>query len=275
MKNRFIPLIALVAVSIVTTNAQTLIFDDFNNATTGFGNFQAQSASSIAGFDYSSTAGVGGVGPGRVNATGAATHTGTADYVGAGAAITWAAGQEYGVSILFTGTFGTGNINQVTTGAIRSIGSNFAGGGSGLWGQLRQNGSGDPFLRMFQQNTQVGANSDSFTLTSGTWYEIETRFTLTNATTAATFGVYLFDRGTDGTAARSLVESVTATNVAIGNNGFSNATLYTSFGGGNNSGSPITAFDNFSVTAIPEPSSAFLLLSGIALLIRSRRRRRG
>ncbi len=271
---KLLSLIAISAVAVSTAGAQTLISDNFNNATTAFGNFQAQNSSSIAGFSYSSSAGVGGVGPGRINTTGTATHTGTADYVGAGAAITWAAGQEYGVSILFTGTFGTANINQVTTGAIRSIGSNFQGGGSGVWGQMRQNSSGDPFLRLYQQNTQVGSNSAAFTLTSGNWYELETRFSLTNATTAATLGVYLYDRGTDGTAARSLVQSVSATSVAIGNSGFSNPTFYTSFGGGNNSGSPIAAFDNFSVTAIPEPSSALLLGLGLASLAYIRRRRK-
>jgi hypothetical protein len=244
----------------VAISQAALISDSFD---ANFNNFTAQTAGGGSdGFQWSSTAGVGGV-SGRIDAIDSANHTDAVYYGGSGFAVTWAAGQEYAVSTLFTGTFGTGNINQVTTGALRSTGSNFSGGGSGVWGQLRQDSTGNPFLRLYQQNNLVGSASASFELTSGNWYELETRFSLTNDTTAATLGVYLYDRGTDGTDARSLVESVSATNVTITNGGFSGADLFAGFGGGNNSGSPITAFDNFSVAAIPEPGT--LALFGIAL----------
>jgi hypothetical protein len=273
MKKLFLPLIALSAVAVATSNAQTIISDTFPS---NFNNFTAQTAGGGSdGFQWSSTAGVGGV-AGRIDAiTGPQNNTDAVFYSGTGFAITWAANQEYAVSTLFTGTFGTGNINEVTTGALRSTGSNFfSGGGSGVWGQMRQDSTGNPFLRLYQQNNLVGSPSASFTLTSGNWYELETRFSLTNATTAATLGVYLYDRGTDGTDARTLVESISATNVTITNSGFSGADLFAGFGGGNDSGSPIAAFDNFAVTAIPEPSSFAALAGVLALGLVALRRRR-
>lgn len=255
-----------------TVSAQVIVSDTFS---TNFGNFTVQSGSTSDGFSYSATAGVGGT-VGRINALGTANHTDSVYYSGTGAAITRTFGQEYAVSLFFLpGTISTSNVAQVTTGLLRSTGSNFGGGGSGVWGQFRQSNGGESFLRLFQQNTQVGSNSTGFTLSNTLWYELETRVNLSSATNATTLGTYLYSRGADGLGDRTLVQSVSATAVTIGNSGFNATTFYGAFAGGNNSGSNIAAFDSFSVTAIPEPS-AYAVLAGFGALglVALRRRRR-
>lgn len=271
MQKLLLPLLALGAMSVSNLGAQALVSDTFPS---NFNNFANQSDSSTAGFQWSSSSGVGGV-EGRINAVGTATHTGNAYYSGAGAAITWSTGQQYGTSVFFLpGTLSSGNIFRVQTGFLRSTGSNFnSGGGSAVWGQLRQDGSGSPFLRLFQRNTQVGSSSGTFTLSNSLWYELETTMTLASAT-EGDLSVNLFSRGADGTAARTLVQSISASAVTIGNNGFSESAFYAGFGGGNNSGSNIAAFDNFSVSAIPEPSSFAALAGALALGVVALRRRR-
>jgi hypothetical protein len=258
-----------------TVSAQVLVSDSFSSS---FSNFTVQSGSSADGFSYSLNAGVGGS-AGRINAvTASQNHGDSVYYSGTGAAIIRSFDQEYAVSIFFLpGTVSTSNVAQVTTGLLRSTGSNFGGGGSGVWGQFRQSNGGDSFLRLYNQNVQVGSNSAGFTLSNTLWYELETRVDLSSATNATTLGTYLYSRGADGTGARTLVSSVSATSVTIGNNGFNAATFYGAFAGGNNSGSNIAAFDNFSVSAIsaiPEPSS-FAALAGLGALglVATRRRR--
>ncbi len=274
MQKLLLPLLAVGALSVSTAGAQTLISDTFGSS---FSNFTAQGTPGTppASFQWSNSIGVGGV-SGRIDSiSGSQNHVNNVRYVGSGAAVTWTAGQQYGTSIFFLpGTIATGNVFQVQNGFLRSDGSQFGGGGSSVWGQVRQDSSGSPFLRLFQHQTQVGSNSATFTLSNALWYELETTMTLTSAT-LGDISVSLYSRGTDGTAARTLVQSISATSVTIGNSGFNQSTFFAGFGGGNNSGTNIAAFDNFSVTAIPEPS-AFAALAGLGALgfASSRRRRR-
>lgn len=224
---------------------QTIISQDF---AASFTNFTVQSSSSNDGFAHSASSGVGNT-AGRIDAVGTANHNDSVYYSGANSAVAWTTGQTYKTVIAFLqGTVADNNVYQVTNGFLRSAGSNFAGGGSGIWGQLRDNGAGNPFLRLYNQGTQVGSNSADFALTADTWYELETRMTLTSAT-LGDLSVYLYSRGADGTGVRTLIQSVTASAVTIGNNGFNAATFFSGFGGGNNSGSNIVAFDNFSVSS--------------------------
>ena len=270
MKKLLICLTTFGVISITTTTATILAVDTFPE---NFDNFTVQTSGGMDGLSWSSDAGVGGV-DGRINVgSGSQWHNNAVYYSGAGSAITWETDLVYGASIKFLPGTISGDISHVTTGFIRSTGSNFLGGGSGVWGQLR-NDDGGTYLRLFQQNTQVGSNSDTFTLSNTLWYELETSMTLSSATQGE-LSVSLYSRGTDGTAERTLVESIFATDVTIGSNGFSEATLFAGFGGGNNSGATIAAFDNFSVTAIPEPRVYAALAGLFALgLVLMRRRRR-
>lgn len=171
-----------------------------------------QSGGSADRFQWSSTAGVAGAGPGRVDALGAGDHT---DAVCYNTGVPWSTGTPYEDSIFFLQCAVTdGQIYQAVSGFLRGAGSNFAGGSSAVWGQLRDPGSGEPFLRLFVQNTQAGSNSATFSLSANTWYEGATRMTLSSATLGH-IGVYLYSRGSDGTAARSLVQSIELTGQTI------------------------------------------------------------
>jgi hypothetical protein len=247
----------------------TLISDTFPE---DFDNFTPQtSGSGTAGMTWSADNGVGGV-PGRINAGSASlNHMSLVYYSGDGAAITWETATPYTASISFLPGTISGDISHVFSGFIRSTGSNFETGGSSVAGRMRNDGSGT-YLTLYQQGSVVGSNSETFTLSNTLWYELETVMTLASAT-QGDLAVNLYSRGADGTAERTLIESISAANVTIGNSGFSESTFYAGFGGGNNSGSNIAAFDNFTVVAIPEPGT--LALMGIALgsLLLFRRRR--
>ena len=245
-----------------------LIFDGFPE---DFDNFTSQTAGSgTDGMSWSADDGVGGV-SGRINLGSASMyHMNLVYYSGDGAAITWDENEPYAASIFFLPGTISSDISHVFSGFLRSNGSNFEGGGSGVWGRMRNDGNGT-YLGLYQQGTQVGSNSDTFTLSNTLWYELETTMTLANATTGD-LAVNLYSRGADGTAARTLVESISAESVTIGNNGFSDPAFYTGFGGGNNSGNNIAAFDNFIV--IPEPSAAALMAFALGALALFRHPRR-
>ena len=229
-----------------TATPDTLIFDPFVSS---FAGFTTQNNGSSDGFSHSTSNGVAAT-AGRINAIGASNHTDSVYYSGTNSVTTWTAGITYKTSLFFLqGTVTDGQIYQVTNGFLRSTGSNFSGGGSGIWGQLRDNsGAGNPFLRLFNQGTQVGANSATFTLSADTWYELETTMTLTSASSGA-LAVKLYARGPDGTSVRTLVQSISAPAVTIGNGGFNSGSFITTFGGGNHVGSNILALDNFSLRA--------------------------
>ncbi len=241
--------------------AAVLISDPF---TTDFNNFTTQTAGSgTDGMTWSADPGVGGV-SGRINAGSASQyHMNLVYYSGPGAAITWEENQPYAVSIFFLPGTPSSDISHVFTGFIRNEFSNFETGGSSVAGRMRNDGNGT-YLTLYQQGTQVGGNSDTFTLSNTLWYELETTMRLANATTG-NISVNLYSRGADGTDERTLVESISANNVTIGNNGFSASTFFAGFGGGNNSGNNIAAFDNFNVTAIAIPEPGTLTLLGMAL----------
>lgn len=249
--------------------ADVLISDTFPE---NFNNFTNQTAGTgTDGMSWSADNGVGDV-SGRINAGSASLyHLNLVYYSGDGDAVTWETATPYTASISFLPGTISNDISHVYSGFIRSFGSNFEGGGSSVVGRMRNDGGGT-YLTLYQHNSVVGSNSDTFTLSNALWYELETTMTLASAT-EGDLAVNLFSRGADGTGSRTLIESISAANVTIGNNGFSESTFFAGFGGGNNTGSNIAAFDNFSVAAIPEPGT--LALVGIALgsLLLFRRRR--
>lgn len=263
--------LALLTASLAAAQAQ-LMFDNFNSNTVQFGNFAAQNVLGSDGLVWSSANGVANV-SGRINAFGAGNHFDSVFYNPTGGSsgnITWTTGTTYSASIFFlSGTAATGNVFQVMSGFIRSTGSNFDVSGSSLYGQVRQDSSGNPYLRIRTATTNL-ATSSTFTLTSNLWYELETTMNLSSGTTGD-FGVFLYTRGTDGTDPRTLVTSVTVTGGTLSGTGFNTSDFWSGFGGGNNSGNNIAAFDNF--TVILEPSTSALLACGLAELTIFRRRR--
>lgn len=254
------------------TFADVLIFDSFD---ANFNNFSAQNVVGAASMAWSSDNGVGNV-SGRISTTpGSLNHTHAVYYSGAGSEISKNFTESFTATILFqTGSSITGDIAHANTGFLRSTGSAFdtGAGGYAIWGGMRNDGGGT-YLRLLNTGGQVGSNSSTFSLETNNWYALQTTIELSANATASLMSVELFDVGADGTGALgTALASVSATNVSLANGGFS-GNLWAGFGGGNNSGSNILAFDNFTVVAIPEPGT--LALVGIALgsLLLFRRRR--
>ena len=134
---------------------------------------------------------------------------------------------------------------EAGTGFVRN---DFSGGfthhaaGSGVGGGIRQD-----MLRIYQQGEVVATAPETLTYQPDTWYELEVRLILADATTATRLAATVYARGSSGTATRQLLATVEAENVTIGNNGFNAATFFSGFSGGNNSGANLIALDNWSV----------------------------
>ncbi|MCC5842982.1 MAG: PEP-CTERM sorting domain-containing protein [Verrucomicrobia bacterium] len=261
----------LLASFLASAHAATLISDTFN---TDFNNFSAQNTLSADGLAWSSADGVGDV-SGRINTSGSANHTNAVYYSGTGSEITKNFTEIFTATILFqTGSSITGDIAHATAGFLRSTGSAFNefAGGYAFWGGMRNDGGGT-YLRLLNTGGQIGNNSSTFSLETENWYALQTSIALSANATASFMSVSIFDVGADGTGPLgTALASVSATDVSLANSGFS-GNLWAGFGGGNNSGSNVVAFDNFSVVAIPEPGT--LALVGIALgsLLLFRRRK--
>jgi hypothetical protein len=226
--------------------------DGFAESLDSFGHAQGQSASD--GFSWSNESGVGDD-SGRVNLIGTANHRDWVLHGGYNAtsapgsgAITWVAGVEYLARVYFlTGaSLNPADIFEAGVGFVRN---DFSGGftshvaGSGVGGGIRQN-----LLRIYQQGAVVATAPDLLNYQPNTWYELELRLVLTDATTAASLSATVHARGSDGTAPRQTLATVSAENVTIGNNGFSADTFFSGFSGGNNSGANLTAIDAWSVS---------------------------
>ena len=263
-------LTALLLGAAVPAFADVLISDTFPS---NFDNFSAQNTLSSAGLAWSSADGVGDV-SGRINTSGTGNHTNAVYYSGTGSEITKNFTETFTATILFqTGASLTTDIAHASSGFLRSTGSAFntVAGGYAFWGEMRNDGTGS-YLRM-QQSGGLIDSSSTFSLSADNWYALQTSIELSADATASFMSVSVFDVGADGTGPLgSALASVSATNVSLPSGGFS-GNLWAGFGGGNNTGSNIAAFDNFSVVAIPEPGT--LVLVGVALgsLLLFRRRR--
>lgn len=276
MKKSLIPLTLAVAFGVAASvaHAQVVITDTFD---ANFANFTAQNTLSSAGMGWSSDNGVGGV-SGRINTSGTGNHTNAVFYSGAGSEITKNFTDTFTSTIIFrTGGSITSDIAQVSAGFIRSTGSAFNdfAGGYAFWGDLRNDGGGT-YLRLRQTGGQVGSNSDTFSLTSDNWYALQASIQLSADATASSLSVAIFDVGPGGTGALgTALATISDSNVTLPNGGFS-GNLWAGFGGGNNSGTNIAAFDNFSVAVVPEPATWGLILGSLSVgIVVLRRRRQG
>lgn len=137
----------------------SLIFDDFAE---NFDNFTDQTHMlEGVNLEWSAENGVGGV-SGRINpGSEGGDHGNAVYYSGDGAAITWEEDTPYAASIFFLPGTISSDISHVFSGFIRSTGSNFGGGGSGVWGRMRNDSSGT-YLTLYQQNSVVGSNIAAF-----------------------------------------------------------------------------------------------------------------
>ncbi|MCC5846457.1 MAG: PEP-CTERM sorting domain-containing protein [Verrucomicrobia bacterium] len=262
----------LLAGFLANAHAATLISDTFD---TDFNNFSAQNVVGADGLAWSSADGVGDV-SGRINTiTGSLNHTHAVYYSGAGSEITKNFTEIFTATILFqTGASIGGDVTHANAGFLRSTGSAFntGAGGYAFWGEMRNDGGGT-YLRLLNTGGQVGSNSSTFSLETENWYALQASIALSADATASSMSVSIFDVGADGTdPLGAALASISASDVSLANGGFS-GNLWAGFGGGNNSGSNITAFDNFSVVAIPEPGTLVLLGIALGSLLLFRRRR--
>jgi len=158
------------------------------------------------------------------------------------------------------GDFSTGDYISATVNGSGSVGAN-----ASLVIRGRQDGFG----------TIKFTDSDTFTLSSSNWYQLQTTFTRdTGVAGRFTFSITLNDWGTDGLTGGGVVDSYGGTI-----DGLNNVWNNDLFGGFQNSalndgpaGSGGLAIDNFTAV-IPEPGTfALVTLTGIALMMHRKRK---
>lgn len=268
MRNTTLLILSLLCLLTTGLQADIIFSDDFSADTTAnYINPTGRDA-----FDHSAGGGVGGdsgyLSPSTTSNNVANYNTSLGDFTESPFYTVSAFGrrQSNGSNVSFN-VFGVGLGNDTSN----LLGSGYTGFETLIRGA--NTGSDTFFLRLRQNDSGTDQEvSSNFTLLDENWYELEMTVTLTDSGTGA-FDISsdLYNRGTDGTAARSLLGSVsgsyTSTVFAGSANVFSGVLAL----GGTNG---FDSVDNFSVTAIPEPSSLVLIglaLASVAFLKRGRR----
>lgn len=261
---------ALIASFGLSASAQSSVFFDFSEQSQFTNNFTVTGTSTTIA--WSSVAGVGGD-AGHLNLGAGSSSTVLGYNTGLGA---FAEGHSATLSLMFRGEkmTGHGGFQNLARFGLNATDEKTA---PSMFFDVSTL-SNDSVFRLRIWND--GAFSDAggnLTLADNIWYELEGTLTLVDASTNSwDVTANIFDRGADGTDARSLMTNGTHTVTGLQNEGLGQASdLFATIRTARIADSgQIEQMDNIGISVIPEPGVYALMagLAGLALVVSRRRR---